>query len=154
LRHLPSHRFHRLALAVAASTVVASLAACANYSGITPQAAVRPAASLGLDAASTAPRVAADWWRGFQDPQLDQLVAQALQGSPSLKLAQARLRRAQAATDAIHAADLPQVSAGVDASHQKFTANGLYPAPLAGNIYDTGTAQLSASWAFRRSRPK
>ncbi len=143
MRHFPSHRLHRLALAVA---VVASLAACANYSGITPQAQLRPATSLGLDAASTAPTVAADWWRGFQDPQLDQLVAQALEGNPSLKLAQVRLRRAQAATDAIHAADLPQVSAGVDATHQKFTANGLYPAPLAGNIYNTGTAQLSASW--------
>ncbi|RYF37492.1 MAG: efflux transporter outer membrane subunit, partial [Comamonadaceae bacterium] len=30
--------------------------------------------------------------------------------------------------------------------HQRYTANGAVPAPLAGSIKDVGTAQLSASW--------
>ena len=35
------------------------------------------------------------WWRDYGDPQLDALVDEALAGSPSLEIAQARLRAAQ-----------------------------------------------------------
>ena len=38
------------------------------------------------------------WWRSYGDPQLDALVDEALAGSPSLEIAQARLRAAQAQT--------------------------------------------------------
>ncbi|MEO5796671.1 MAG: efflux transporter outer membrane subunit [Rhodoferax sp.] len=130
----------RLALAAVA---LAGLAACANYSGITPQAHMQPASVVGV---SDVAAVDAEWWHGFGDAQLDRLVTQALDGSPSLKLAQARLRRAQAATEGARSATLPQVGADVSGTRQLYTAHGLYPAPLAGNIYNSGTAQLSASW--------
>ena len=130
-----------------AATVLAALTACANFSGISPEAAVREAPALGLDAnAAPVASIDAEWWRGFEDAQLNQLVAQALEGSPSLKLAQARLRRAQAATEVADSATLPQIGADASATHQKYTANGAVPAPLAGSIRDTGTAQLTASW--------
>ena len=130
-----------------AATVLAALTACANYSGIRPEATLRETPSLGLSAdAAPVASIDAEWWHGFQDAQLDQLVAQALEGSPSLKLAQARLRRAQAATELADAATLPQIGADVSATHQKYTATGAVPAPLAGSIRDTGTAQLTASW--------
>ncbi|MGC1730546.1 MAG: hypothetical protein WA747_14350, partial [Steroidobacteraceae bacterium] len=35
------------------------------------------------------------WWHSYGDSQLDALVAQALAGSPSLEIAEARLRAAQ-----------------------------------------------------------
>nr|WP_315240810.1 efflux transporter outer membrane subunit [uncultured Albidiferax sp.] len=134
----------RLALAAVA---LASLAACANFSGIVPQAQMQaqpqPATVAGASAVAA---VDAEWWHGFADPQLDRLVAQALDGSPSLKLAQARLRRAQAAADGTRAADRPQLTASADATHQRFTANGMVPAPLAGEVYDTGNLGLAASW--------
>jgi outer membrane protein, multidrug efflux system len=41
------------------------------------------------------------WWRGFQDPTLDALVARALQGSPDLAAAQLRARAAYVETGAI-----------------------------------------------------
>ena len=134
------HSVPRLALAAVA---LASLVACANVSGITPQAQMQAATVAG---ASDVAVVDAEWWHGFADPQLDQLVTQALNGSPSLKLAQARLRRAQAATEGARSATLPQVAADGQAMRQLYTAKGLYPAPLAGEIYNSGTAQLSASW--------
>ena len=134
----------RLALAAVA---LASLAACANFSGITPQAQMQvqpqPATVAG---ASDVAQVDAEWWHGFADPQLDRLVTQALDGSPSLKLAQARLRRAQAATDSARSATLPQVGAEAQAMRQLYTANGQYPAPLAGGNYNSGTVQLTTSW--------
>ncbi|MCW5650225.1 MAG: efflux transporter outer membrane subunit [Ramlibacter sp.] len=123
------------------------LSACANFSGIQSQAQLRDATSVGLPAAgSAAPVVAAEWWRELGDPQLDALVARALKDNPSLKLAQARLARAQAVTEVAQASTRPQLGAGVDLTHQRYTENGPVPPPLAGSIRDSGTAQLTASW--------
>ena len=144
----------RMALVSAASVVAAGLIAtgisgCANMSGITPsQATLRDAPSLGLtaDQAQAQMPVAADWWREFGDEKLNALETKALETSPNLKLAQARLARAQAATEVANAATLPQINGEVDLTRQRYTANGLYPPPLAGGIYSSGTAQLNASW--------
>ncbi|MDB5843901.1 MAG: efflux system, outer rane lipoprotein NodT family, partial [Polaromonas sp.] len=143
----------RMALVSAAGVVAAGLIAtgiggCADMSGIAPQASLRDAASLGLVTTTTpvpAP-VATEWWRDFGDETLNNLVAQALESSPNLKLAQARLARAQAVTEVADAAMLPQVNGQLDLTRQRYTANGAVPPPLAGSIRDSGTAQLAASW--------
>ncbi|WP_092000400.1 efflux transporter outer membrane subunit [Polaromonas sp. OV174] len=122
---------------------------CADMSGIAPQASLRDAPSLGLKteaAAQPQASVAADWWQGFGDAQLNGLIDQALQSSPSLKLAQARLARAQAVTEVANAATLPQLNGQLDLTRQRYTANGAVPPPLAGSIQESGTAQLNASW--------
>jgi len=123
------------------------LAGCANMSGIESQAGMRNAASVGLAPAKAAAFTpAAQWWRDFGDEQLNQLVDIALQGNPNLKIAQARLARAQAVTEVAEAARLPQVNGSFDATRQRYSENGLYPPPLAGAIRNSGTLQLSASW--------
>ena len=143
----------RMALVTAAGLVAASLMAtgltgCADMSGIAPQSSLRDAPSLGLnaDAAAGQAGVAAEWWRDFGDEQLNGLIAQALQSSPSLKLAQARLARARAVMEVADAATLPQLNGQIDLTRQRYTANGAVPPPLAGAIRDSGTAQLNASW--------
>ncbi len=133
--------------------LVAVLAACANPAGIAPKSQIRDATSLGLAFGATADSpIAADWWREFNDAQLNRLIDVALDTtaghSPSLKIAQTRLARAQAVTELVGAASGPQVNAGVDLTHERFTANGLYPAPLGGSIRDIGTLQLNGSWEF------
>ena len=90
--------------------------------------------------------VAADWWHEFGDEQLNALVDQALRSSPTLRLAQARLARAQAVTEVADAATLPQVSGQLDVTRQRYTANGAVPPPLAGSIRSNATLQLGASW--------
>lgn len=123
------------------------LSACADMSGLkAPPAQLRDAASLNLgDAPAPAP-VAADWWKAYGDAQLDALVDRAIAQSPSLKIAQARLARAQAVLEVADAALLPQVNGALDLTRQKYTARGAVPAPLAGSIRESGTLQLSASW--------
>ena len=121
------------------------LAGCANFSGIEPQARLRPAAAAE-GASANVPAVSPQWWHEFGDAQLDALVEEALRGNPTLGIAQARLRRAQAVTETAHAAQLPQVGASLDITRQLYTENGLYPKPLAGSINDSGTLQLNASW--------
>lgn len=129
-----------------AAALAAALAGCANMSGIETTAKLREAPSFGLAGEAKADAVSAEWWREFGDPQLDALIAQALAGNPNLKVAQARLARAQAVTEVAGAATLPQVNGGLDVTRQKYTRNGAVPAPLAGAIRDSGTLQLSASW--------
>ena len=131
---------------VAAGLIATGMAGCADMSGIAPQASLRDAASLGLATAAAQAPVAAEWWRDFGDETLNGLVAQALESSPNLKLAQARLARAQAITEVANAATLPQVGGQLDLTRQRYTANGAVPPPLAGSIRDNGTAQLAANW--------
>jgi NodT family efflux transporter outer membrane factor (OMF) lipoprotein len=121
------------------------LAGCASTKGIAPQAQLRQPAVPQASTEAVAP-VDAQWWREFGDRQLDALVEQALAGNPNLGVARARLRRAQAVSDAARGADLPQVNGSLDITRQRFTENGLYPKPLAGSIQDTATLQASTSW--------
>ena len=145
----PLNRGRRWRLSPSALLIVATLglSACASMNGIEPQATLREAPSLGLPAEQSPP-IALDsqWWREFGDAQLNRLMDDALANNPSLKIAQARLSRAQAGAAVTDAAGGPQLSAGIDATRQLFTANGMIPPPLAGTIRESGTAQLSGSW--------
>ena len=147
LQHASAHTTRMLLTSLA----IASLAACANFSGIEPGAKALDASSLGLknlDASKDADRVATDgdWWLGFGDAQLTTLVGTALQSNPGLKVAQARLVRALAASDTVKAVDGPQVNGALDLTRQLYSANYIYPAPLGGSVRDSGVIQANASW--------
>ncbi|MBC7484964.1 MAG: efflux transporter outer membrane subunit [Rhizobacter sp.] len=134
-----------IAVAIA-SSVVLTLGGCASSAGIASTAQTLAPVNVGLDAAAVVPAVVIDWWRGFDDPALNSLVERALADNPSLKVAQARLARAQAAVAGARAADGPQVNGSLDATRQRFSANSIYPPPLGGGIYTLGTAQIGGSW--------
>ncbi len=136
-----------IAAAIAAS-VVLTLGGCASSAGIAPVAQPIAPRSVGLDAGPAAPSLAEDWWRSFGDAVLTDLVERALAGNPSLKIAQARLERAQAAVAGAQAADGLQVTGELDVTRQRFSATSIYPPPLGGSIRTLGTAQIGASWEF------
>ena len=130
------------------SSIVLALAGCANPRGIATQATLSQPATLGAVDAAVVPvaTVAPDWWRAFGDPVLADLIDRAVAGNPSLRVAMARSARASANVASARALDGPQLGLGLDASRQRFSANGLYPPPLAGGIYNTGTLQANGSW--------
>lgn len=135
--------------------IAVAMAGCASTEGIAPVATTTAATSVGVDAATAMPQFAADWWRAFRDDALVDLVERALAGNPSLKVAQARLERAQAATAGAQANSGPQLNAQADATRQKFTANGIYPPPLGGSTQTLANAQIGGSWEldfFGRNR--
>ncbi|MBS0445492.1 MAG: efflux transporter outer membrane subunit [Proteobacteria bacterium] len=134
-----------MALAVTSSIVLA-LSGCASSAGIAPSAQPVAPASVGIDAATTAPAVATDWWKAFSDPALDDLVAKAVAGSPTLKVAQARLARAQAAVAGAQSRELPQVNGVGNATRERFSANGIFPAPLGGNWWTNADLEADVSW--------
>ena len=116
-------------------------------SGIEPQSQLVSSEAIGLAANATRPAPLPDeWWRDFGDAQLDRLIAQALQDNPSLKLARARVERAQSVTETARSASLPQVNGSLDITRQRFTATGAVPPPLGGTTLNSGTLQLSSSW--------
>ena len=71
-------------------------------------AAWTPAAADTTTAAATV-AVQADWWRGFDDPLLAQLVQRALAANTDVRIARARLRAARAATAQAEASLWPSV---------------------------------------------
>lgn len=74
-----------------------------------------------------------DWWNAYGDPQLSILVGRARAGSPTVALAQARVRQAAALEGLAEAALAPQANLGVRSARQHFSANSNVPKPLAGN---------------------
>ena len=136
----------RLAPLLAASALL--LAGCASYSGIAPQGKSLDLAAL-KDSAPTAsfsgwPRQA--WWQELSDPVLDRLIAQALDDSPTLQAASARLRRAQAVAGQAESTQWPTVNATTSNNRERFSERGLIPAPYAGTTQSVNELQLDGRW--------
>jgi NodT family efflux transporter outer membrane factor (OMF) lipoprotein len=110
------------------------------------QQAVAPVTPTALGLTGQAPPVAADWWRGFGDPQLDALVTQAVAGNPSLDAALARVAQAQAVLSTRRADTGPQAT--LDAQGQISRLSGRYtiPPPFAGSTRFVGTALGNLGW--------
>ena len=87
------------------------------------------------------------WWRSYGDVQLDSLIAEGLKGSPTMTIAEARLRRALAMTQVTNSASQPQLNASANPTMQKQSYNYLFPRnnlPQGWNDY--GMATLNFSW--------
>jgi NodT family efflux transporter outer membrane factor (OMF) lipoprotein len=65
--------------------------------------------------------ITVDWWKQFQDPYLDSLVARALGSNFDLKVLAARIGVAQAEIGEARAGALPTIEAGAGASFEKTT---------------------------------
>ncbi|HVF95659.1 MAG TPA: efflux transporter outer membrane subunit [Sphingomonas sp.] len=120
------------------------LGGCAIPASPPAVAPVAPA-TLGLGNAAALP-IAQDWWRGFGDPQLDRLVADAVAGNPTLEVALARVRQAQAVLASRRAEDGPDLS--LDATVQAARLSGRYtiPPPFAGSVRSIGQVQANLAW--------
>ena len=71
------------------ATIVLALAACARAPAKLDHPVLRDDVPLaGLNAPARAGWPAAQWWRHYDDPQLDGLMDRALQQSPDIALAQ------------------------------------------------------------------
>jgi NodT family efflux transporter outer membrane factor (OMF) lipoprotein len=86
------------------------------------------------------------WWSAYGDPQLDALITESFQGSPSLEIAQARLRAAQSQATRAKAARLPTTSVDAQVTKQRYPENGLYPPPFAGSYVTSGQLALDFSY--------
>jgi NodT family efflux transporter outer membrane factor (OMF) lipoprotein len=130
--------------------VAVALSACASLPGKTPATAIEPQSAYASTASFAAPAgtwPAHGWWKVYGDTQLDALIAEGLAGSPSVAIADSRLRRAQAFQAQSRGALAPQVSAGASATQQKQSYNYLSPPAMTPQGWnDYGRASLDFSW--------
>jgi NodT family efflux transporter outer membrane factor (OMF) lipoprotein len=114
------HRYLSTAGSALALTALALLAACTTVGPDyrVPQEAVikREAANAPLMGAREAPfkpdPLPADWWRLYQDPVLDRLIAKAFSANAELRVAAANLERAHAVLEEVEEHKRPEVEMG------------------------------------------
>jgi len=142
---------------MSALPLVLSLTGCAPShdvnAGITPYTPAMSVSST-LPAALQNGWPQSQWWKQYQDPQLDALITRALINAPDLKVAQQRITLAEAQARMAEAADCPAVNFSSDVERQKMSAEGLMGPfaltdPAAGTTgpwYTNGTFGLTAGW--------
>jgi NodT family efflux transporter outer membrane factor (OMF) lipoprotein len=125
---------------------------CADMHGLSTHASLRDPAALAADRSlpATDPAVAAwprlDWWKQFADPQLDQLIEEALGGSPTMRVADARVRKAVSVAQSFNAALYPHLDGNASITRQRFPEHGLFPPPIAGSTLTQPQLQASLSY--------
>jgi NodT family efflux transporter outer membrane factor (OMF) lipoprotein len=140
-----------LRLAKASVTVIcaAVLSACANYAGISSdkQMAQPQSFATQLSIPSDQGRwPATDWADQFGDAQLKALLAEALQGSPTLAQARARIAAAAAYTETAKSSTLPKVGASYSFTREQYSGTALIPPPYAGSWQSENEGLLTASY--------
>jgi len=158
MRPLPPSRCVRPLSAALALTL---LAGCASTHGLAPASSPRnpdALAASGTFSGTLSPAAwpSPQWWRAWNDPQLDALMTEALAGTPSLAAADARVRKAAAQADLVDAARQPSATGSVRYSGA-YLPESLVPAPFGGEYsgVELGMVQFSYApdlWGGQRAR--
>lgn len=114
------------------------LAGCAvGTDYVRPDVAVPAKWSAAGEAAPVAEKT--EWWKTFNDPVLERLIAVALASNHDLRLAQARVREARAQLVVAGAAQAPTVAISGSATRGESSAN-VVQRSSAGTVFSTGGA--------------
>lgn len=136
----------RLLLAMAA----ASVASCASVPKSEAPAQARELTQYTWERSFRAPAgewPTLEWWKSFDDPQLDRLVGEALTNAPTIAQADARLRKARYRSQAAGSTLWPSLSATAGAQDEKLTYNGVIPSEVVPHAYNwMGQANLDLTW--------
>lgn len=82
-----------------------------------------------------------DWWKSFQDDNLNALIEDALTNNPDINIAKINIEEARAMVKAVHAGELPKVNAGASYDRVKFSENVNLPgADSSGSFFGNGQA--------------
>ena len=146
--HTMTMTLTRHARHAAGALALTMLAACASTAGLHTHATALDADRLEVSRSLSTTALSAEawpkeaWWKEFGDPQLDELIEAALDGQPSLGVAEARVRQAQAFAGVAGAALYPQVNASLKSTRQRFSEHGTVPPPIAGTWQDINEMSL------------
>jgi len=135
---------------IAATAGAATLSACAvvgpdyippdtppvSYSSTVSEAPELVAEDLEIDS---------DWWRGFEDPELDRLIEGALSNNTDIRVATARLAQLRAGRRVVESSRYPFVESEGSAIESRSSGAGFLPpgSPLQVSAF---TAGLNAGW--------
>ncbi|MCP6699247.1 efflux transporter outer membrane subunit [Pseudomonas donghuensis] len=147
-------RIIRALNALSACAFSLTLSGCIGTWGIAPQSKTLQANTLTTDAAIREAALDAhwpdqQWWRAYGDPQLDRWIALAVQDSPTLAMAVARVREAKAMAGVVESAEKLQVNGQSTLKRHNWPQDQFYgPGALSGaNTWDNN-ASLGLSYAL------
>ncbi len=118
--------------ALLAGTVAVLLAACHVPAKIDRPALRDEAPLAGLATGTRAGWPAADWWRVYNDPQLDTLMDLALRGAPDLAQARTRVESAEQNIRVAAAQAGLRVDGSGQVARQRMSEHGLIPSQFLG----------------------
>ena len=101
-----------------------------TYRGLAPDAGPQTGASSFGDE---------KWWAVFQDPQLQELIREALSQNYDVRIAAARVLQAQAALGITRADQFPTITGGAATSNERFATTRITPA------FETSPFQVNLS---------
>lgn len=135
--------------AVTAAAAALAVTGCANYIGIKSDRQMSSPAQFESNQSLPSQGgqwPSLDWANQFGDPQLPQLIAEALEGSPSIAQAQARITKASSYIESSRSALYPKVNGSYSWNREIFSQNSIYPPPYGGTWYSENNTLASASW--------
>jgi NodT family efflux transporter outer membrane factor (OMF) lipoprotein len=120
--------------------VAAVLAGCARLPmGVKPVSQILEPARLDAGSAITGekkhplPWPLEEWWKVYDDPQLNRLVSEAVAGNPTMRIAQSRIAVSKALGGIARSALMPTVQTEASFTREQFTERYFIPPPYAGN---------------------
>jgi multidrug efflux system outer membrane protein len=108
---------------LATGAAVALLAGCSYSIRHADNPVAMPVAWDAAPTPAAVNGVQAEWWKAFNSPVLDELIEQALRDSPTLLIAEARLRNAERALSGARDALLPDLSLNASTSRTERGGN-------------------------------
>ena len=135
----------RLALGCVAAAALLATGCAVGPEYTRPAVDVPPA--WRIDAAAADDLANTLWWRQFDDPVLDRLIAQALANNHDLLIAAARVDQFVGQLTSTRSQFYPQVGYGLDASRNRASRVGVPALPPGADPYSTlYEGALSAQW--------
>lgn len=87
------------------------------------------------------------WWRQFNDPVLDDLIAKALAGNKSVMIAAANIEQAAGVLTQVRSSLYPQINYGASAARERLSEKNATPVPSSvSNPQDSFQLFAGASW--------
>ncbi|WP_250534184.1 efflux transporter outer membrane subunit [Caballeronia sp. AZ10_KS36] len=135
--------------AVAAAVAALAVAGCANYAGISSDKQITTPDAL--QSTESVPGQGGqwpslDWAKQFGDPQLPQLIDEAVADNPSIAQAQARIAKASSYIESSRSTLYPHVNAQYSWTRELYSGNALFPPPYGGTWFSENNVLASASW--------
>ncbi|GLQ86961.1 efflux transporter outer membrane subunit [Dyella flagellata] len=141
---IPIARLRPLAL-----VTVLSLAGCWIPSKVQHPALRDDVPLAGLPTTANAGWPAAEWWRVYNDPQLDQVMALVMQQSPDLAQARTRVKTAEQSVRVTAAQAGLSIKGNGQLTRQRMSDHGLIPPSLLGfNWYNQADLSLQLEYDF------
>jgi len=122
-------------------------AGCAHMGDIHPQSTLQNPQGIASSELITEKVVPVDaWWAIYEDPQLDRLIKQSLEGNPSLKIAKIRVEQAKALTQIQNGLRMPELNAGANFSRELYSKTWYFPPPIGGGVFWNNLATMDLSY--------